>query len=97
MNRANIHIPKLNTSTLTEEQNIKYEAMLNKLADLGIHIRVYSNSSQNIQHPDNMHTYRKDAREAQRLLENNQELPQDLLDRLAYYKPIIEQQLEERR
>lgn len=94
MNIANISIPKLNTPTISNEENMKYEAMLSKLSELGIHIRVYSSSLQNIQHPDGIHTYRKDAREAQRLLENDQELPQELLDRLAYYKPIIDKQLE---
>ena len=91
--KANIHVPKFNAPSISEEENVKYESMLNRLADLGIHIRVYSSLSQNIHHPDGVHTYRKDATEAQRLLENNQELSQDLLDRLAYYKPIIEKQL----
>lgn len=77
------------------EENEKYEAMVKKLADLGIHIRVYSSLSQNIQHPDGEHTYKKDATEAQRLIESEQELPQDLLDRLAYYKPIIDKALNE--
>ena len=95
--KANINIPKLNTPNISNEESVKYEAILEKLADLGVHIRVYTGLSQNIQHPDGMHTYRKDASEAQRLLESDQELPQDLLDRLAYYKPIIEQQLQERR
>ena len=42
-----------------------------------------------------VNTYRKDATEAQRLLESEQELPQDLLDRLAYYKTIIDKALNE--
>lgn len=97
MKKANITVPQLNTPNISKEENERYEAMVQKLADLGIHIRVYSSLSQNIQHPDGKHTYRKDATEAQRLLESGQELPQDLLDRLAYYKPIIDKQLEMRK
>lgn len=93
--QANITVPQLNTPNISKEENEKYEAVIKKLADLGIHIRVYSSLSQNIQHPDGEHTYRKDATEAQRLLEDNKELPQDLLDRLAYYKPIIDKALNE--
>lgn len=92
--KANITVPKLNTPKLSKEENEKYESVIKKLADLGIHIRVYNSLSQNIQHPDGEHTYRKDATEAQRLLEDNKELPQDILDRLAYYKTIMDKQLE---
>lgn len=95
MKKLNITVPKLNTSKFSKEENEKYEAMVTKLASLGINIRLYSSSLQNIQHPDGEHTYRKDATEAQRLLEKGQELPQDLLDRLAYYKPIIDKELNE--
>lgn len=95
MKKANITVPQLNTPNISKEENEKYEAMIKKLADLGIHIRVYSSLSQNIQHPDGEHTYKKDATEAQKLIESEQELPQDLLDRLAYYKPIIDKALNE--
>lgn len=46
-------------------------------------------------HLDGLHNYLGDSLEAQQLIENDQELPQDILDRLEYYKPIIDKQLEE--
>ena len=95
MSRKKTQMNKLNTPKTSREQNEKYEAMLAKLESLGIHIRVYSDVFQNIKHPDGKHTYRADASEAQRLLKDDKDLPQDLLDRLAYYKPIIDQQLKE--
>lgn len=42
-----------------------------------------------------IHT-KKDAYEAQRLLENDKEILQELLNRLAYYKPIIDKALNEK-
>lgn len=95
MIKANINVPKLNTKKLNKKENEKYEIMVERLASLGIYIRLYSNSLQNIQHPDGEHTYRKDATEAQKLLEDDKKLPQDLLDRLAYYKPIIDKIINE--
>lgn len=41
------------------------------------------------------HNYRKDATEAQKLIEADKEIPQDLLDRLTYYKPIIDKIINE--
>lgn len=97
MNRLNINIPELNTPKFSKKENDKYEEMLKKLENLGIYIRVYCDATGifKLKHPDGIHTYKKDAAEAQKLLENNQELPQDLLDRLAYYKPIIDKELNE--
>lgn len=65
-------------------------------------VRVYtslytSGNSLNIEYTDGKHTYRQDSLEATMIVRAGQELPQDLLDRLAYYKPIIDKQLQERR
>lgn len=66
------------------------------LASLGVYTSLYtSDSSLNIEYIDGKHNYREDYIEATMLVRDNQELPQDLLDRLAYYKPIIDKQLEE--
>lgn len=43
MNRANINIPKLNTPNISNEENIKYEAMLSKLSEfIAVHCRIFS-------------------------------------------------------
>lgn len=96
--KAHITRPEnqVNNMDITQLSRIeKYEIMVERLASLGIYIRLYSNSLQNIQHPDGEHTYRKDATKAQKLLEDDKKLPQDLLDRLAYYKPIIDKIINE--
>lgn len=98
MKQLNITVPKLNIQKFSKEENDKYETIVAKLASLGIYIRVYCDIDNvfTLKHPDGIHTYKKDAYEAQRLLENDKEIPQELLDRLAYYKPIIDKALNEK-
>lgn len=79
---------------LTDEQIAKREEQHDILRKLGVYVALYTDGSINFPgHPDGIHNYLADADEAQNLVENNKELPQDLLDRLAYYKPIMDKQL----
>lgn len=80
---------------LTEEQKHIIEKKHKALREIGVYVAMYTDGIEWPGHPDGIHNYREDATEAQHLIENDQELPQDLLDRLAYYKPIIDKQLEE--
>ena len=89
--------PQNKDDILTEEQKRIISEKHKTLREIGVYIALYTDDFIWPGHPDGVHNYREDATEVQKLIENNQELPQDLLDRLAYYKPIIEQQLEERR
>lgn len=53
--KAHITRPEnqVNNMDITQLSRIeKYEIMVERLASLGIYIRLYSNSLQNIQHPD---------------------------------------------
>lgn len=93
MNKANISIPKLNISRTSKED---IEKRNKYLKSLGVYTSLYtSDSSLNIEYIDGKHNYRQDSIEAIMLVRGGQELPQELLDRLAYYKPIIDKQLEE--
>ena len=89
--------PQNKDDILTEEQKRIISEKHKTLRELGVYIALYTDDFIWPGHLDGIHNYREDATEAQKLIENNQELPQDLLDRLVYYKPIIEQQLQERR
>lgn len=80
---------------LTEEQKHIREKKHKLLRQLGVYVALYTEGIEWPGHPDGIHNYLSDSIKAQQLIDNDQELPQDLLDRLAYYKPIIEQQLEE--
>ena len=86
--------PQNKDDILTEEQKRIISEKHKTLREPGVYIALYTDDFIWPGHLDGIHNYREDATEAQKLIENNQELPQDLLDRLAYYKPIIEQQLE---
>lgn len=80
---------------LTEEQKRIREQKHKKLRDLGVYVAMYTDCIEWPGYPDGVHNYLGDSIEAQKLIENDQELPQDLLDRLAYYKPIVDKQLKE--
>lgn len=75
-----------------EEQRAK-EAYILKLQQLGVYVATYDRGLYYPEHPDGIHNYMKDSREAIKLVYANKELPQDLVDRLMYYKPIIDEQL----
>lgn len=91
--RAKITKPyKLNIPRTSKEGIKKRNKRDEYLESLGVYTSLYtSDNSLNIEYTDGKHTYRQDSLEAILLVKDNQELPQDLLDRLAYYKPIIEQ------
>lgn len=83
---------------LTDEQIAKREKQHDLLRKLGVYVALYTDGSIKFPgHPDGIHNYLADAHEAQKLVESEQELPQDLLDRLAYYKPIMDKQFEMRK
>lgn len=93
--RAKITKPyKLNIPRTSKNDIKKRNKRDEYLESLGVYT---SDNSLNIEYTDGKHTYRQDSLEATMIVRAGQELPQDLLDRLAYYKPIIEQQLQERR
>ncbi len=83
---------------LTDEQIVKREKQHDLLRKLGVYVTLYTDDSIKFPgHPDGIHNYIADSLEAQKLVESEQELPQDLLDRLAYYKPIMDKQFEMRK
>ena len=87
---------KLNIPRTSKKDIKKRNKRDEYLESLGVYTSLYtSDNSLNIEYTDGKHTYRQDSLEATMIVRDGQELPQDLLDRLAYYKPIIEQQLEE--
>lgn len=87
---------ELNTPRTSKEDIEKRNKRNKYLESLGVYTSLYtSDSSLNIEYIDGKHNYRQDSIEAIMLVREGQELPQDLLDRLAYYKPIIDKQLEE--
>lgn len=85
-----------NKETPTEKEVQIREDRYNKLRSIGVYIGLYAEGIQFPTHPDGIHGYLTDAYEAKELIMSGKDLPQELLDRLAYYKPIIDKQLEER-
>lgn len=81
---------------LTEEEKKNIRNCTEKLRQLGVYIGLYAEGLHLPKHPDGIHGYITDAYEATKLVMDGKELPQDLLDRLAYYKPIIDEQLKDR-
>lgn len=70
-----------------QKQKIQY------LESLGVYISLYTDGFEFPVHPDGIHTYSKDSHLAKELVFEDKELPQDLLERLAYYKPIMDEAL----
>ena len=96
INNINIDIPALVPDIVeTEEDKIKRCNKVKYLESLGVYFSLYIERFDFPVHPDGIHTYLKDSHEAKKLVEEDKELPQDLLDRLAYYKPIIDKALNE--
>ncbi len=94
--QVNIKIPPLaykdnRTEDEIEESNNKIQY----LESLEVYFSLYIENFKFPVHPDGIHTYLKDSRKAKELVEADKELPQDLLDRLAYYKTIIDKALNE--
>ena len=83
-------LKKLKLQDLKVGMHVKTE----QLSDL--YVGLYAEGIQFPTHPDGIHGYLTDAYEAKELIMSGKDLPQDLLDRLAYYKPIIDKQLKER-
>lgn len=79
----------------TEEDKIKRCNKVKYLESLGVYFSLYIERFEFPVHPDGVHTYLKDSHEAKELVKADKELPQDLLDRLAYYKPIMDKALNE--
>lgn len=87
---------KLNIPETSKEEVEKRNKRDKYLASLGVYTYLYtSDDSLNIEYTDGKHTYMQDYIEAVLLVKNDKELPQDLLDRLAYYKPIIDERLKD--
>lgn len=89
---------KVRDYQLISEDDIRKRTEISEyLRTLGIYNSLYTNKSglYNLKHSDGIHRYMDDALDAQTLLENDEELPQDLLDRLVYYKPIVDKMLED--
>lgn len=87
---------KLNIPETSKEELEKRNKMDRYLASLGVYTYLYtSDNSLDIEYIDGKHNYRQDYVEAILLAKKDKKLPQDLLDRLAYYKPIIDARLKE--
>jgi hypothetical protein len=94
--KLNIPLVKCNDSdALTDEQKKEREQKEVYLRSLGVYVRLYTNGLIYPEHPDGVHNYYKDSAEATNLVMNNKIIPEDLKERLLYYKPIMEEQLEQ--
>ena len=92
MRQANFKpIPLNSVSKLTPEENKAYEDKVEFLTTLGVDIRCYRKNTETLKHPDGIHNYNQDSALALNLvLTKNEELPNDLKERLLYYKSIID-------
>lgn len=86
------NIPLQSTkSNWTDEQREEYNRKIDILLQYGVNIAVYDSGDETMIHPDGIHNYRKDSALAKKLLlRDNKELPDDLKERLLYYKDIME-------
>ena len=76
-----------------EEKSIREQKYL-LLREYGVYVARYTDGNiECINHPDGIHNYRQDAHLAMQLvLKENKELPDDLKERLLYYKNIMEKE-----
>lgn len=80
---------------MTEEQKSIRNEKINFLRNLGVYVELYSDTSKLlVYYKDTEYNYISDSTEAQKLVMCNKPLPQELLDRLAYYKPIVDKILD---
>lgn len=86
--KTGIIVPTKNKSTISgSERKIRIEI----LRDLGVNIALYTDSSIKFpEHPDGIHTYMEDSDTAIKLVmnEGKREVPEDLKERLLYYKSL---------
>lgn len=88
--KVNIHVPPKGKQ-LTPEQIKERKIRLELLRELGVHTALYTDGSIKFpNHPDGIHTYLEDSDAAIRLImnEGKKELPEDLKERLLYYKSL---------
>jgi hypothetical protein len=78
---------------LTEQQKIEIKEREKYLRSLGVYIRLYAEEIEYPEYIDGIHNYISDSTLARKLVEQGKEIPDDLKERLLYYKPIMEEQL----
>jgi len=81
-------------STWTDKERNEYNSKIQLLKKYGIDISLYTNNMiSNVEHPDGIHNYRQDSYTAMQLvLKENKELPDNLKERLLYYKSIMDKE-----
>lgn len=85
-----------NIEELTDEEKIDRTKKEEYLEKYGVNIYSYTNGIELPRHPDGIHCYAVDSYEAYKLVMNeNKDLPEDLKERLLYYKKIMRDNDEE--
>jgi hypothetical protein len=75
----------------TQEEMDEYNRKVDMLYEYGVNIYLYTDGTEILpEHPDGIHNYWRDSSLAIKLvLRENKELPEDLKERLLYYKEIM--------
>ena len=100
MNKYNIKhlniplVPKSVSDEISEAENRQLQEKHILLRQYGVYVVCYTDKEQaDIIHPDGIHNYWQDSCTAQRLvLVEDKELPEDLKERLLYYKNIMDEE-----
>ena len=86
--KVNIHVPN-KYEQLNEEQINERNRREDILEQYGVYTALYTDGSIKFpEHPDGIHYYIKDASEARKLVMAGKNLPEDLKERLLYYKSL---------
>lgn len=84
--RTGIIVPAKCKSTVSGNER---RARIELLRQYGVHTALYTDGSITYpEHPDGIHYYIKDASDAREIVMAGKELPEDLKERLLYYKSL---------
>jgi hypothetical protein len=86
-------IPTMADKLISEEKNDRLSRRRERLVNLGVQLSLYVSPNTGFkfpEHPDGIHNYINDTELAEKLVDDNKEFPEDLVQRFKYYKEYFD-------